>query len=373
MIADRKRMAAYEQALRQAVKPGSVVLDIGTGTGICALLACRLGARRVYAIEPSAVVEAAKEIARSNSYADRIEFIQSWSTQVSLPEKADVIVSDLRDILPFFRRHIPSIADARRRLLAPGGLLIPQRDTVWAAVAEASGLHDSFVSPWSGNGHGFDMQAARRIVTNTWRKGRVTPEQLLAPPRCWATLDYASVENPNATAEIRWTAARGGTAHGLVLWFDSSLAAGVCLSNAPGATELIYGSAFFPWCEPVPIAAGDVVLCTLDASLTGEEYVWRWETRVWNRGDPKQVKAEFQQSTFFGGCISPEQLHKRAASYVPALNEEGKIDQFILQSVDSATPLGDIADQLRRRFPTRFAGRQEALTRVGELSLKYSR
>ena len=50
MIADQPRMDAYLQALRQTVKPECVVADIGTGTGIFALLACKFGARRVYAI-----------------------------------------------------------------------------------------------------------------------------------------------------------------------------------------------------------------------------------------------------------------------------------------------------------------------------------
>ena len=53
MIADAARMGAFARALGQAIKPGAVVIDIGTGTGICALLACRHGARRVYAIEPT--------------------------------------------------------------------------------------------------------------------------------------------------------------------------------------------------------------------------------------------------------------------------------------------------------------------------------
>ena len=140
MIADATRMGAFARALGQAIKPGAVVIDIGTGTGICALLACRHGARRVYAIEPDDAIQVAREIAAANGYADRIEFIQAISTQVTLPERADVIVSDLGGVLPWFQRHIPSIVDARARFLAPGGVLIPQQDVGWAAVVEAHEL-----------------------------------------------------------------------------------------------------------------------------------------------------------------------------------------------------------------------------------------
>ena len=95
MIADRVRVRAYAEALRQAITRDSVVLDLGTGTGIFALLACRFGARRVYAIEPSDAVQVAREIAAANGFAGRIEFWQALSTDVTLPERADVIVSDI--------------------------------------------------------------------------------------------------------------------------------------------------------------------------------------------------------------------------------------------------------------------------------------
>ena len=147
-IRDRRRVDGYAAALRRRITPGSVVVDIGTGTGIFALLACELGARRVYAIEPGDVIHLAREMAAANGCADRIEFIQSASTRAAPGEPADVIVSDLRDVLPLFGEHLPAIVDARRRFLAPGGSLIPARDTLWAAPAHAPGLYGRYAGPW---------------------------------------------------------------------------------------------------------------------------------------------------------------------------------------------------------------------------------
>src|SRR5690348_6180833 len=112
MIADRGRTDAFARALRQVIEPGCVVLDIGTGTGIFAMLACKYGAGRVYAVEPSDAIQVAREIAVANGYADRIEFIQDRSTRINLPERAQVVVSDLRGVLPLLQHHLISIADA---------------------------------------------------------------------------------------------------------------------------------------------------------------------------------------------------------------------------------------------------------------------
>jgi protein arginine N-methyltransferase 1 len=373
MIADDVRMAAYEQALRRTVRPGSVVVDIGTGTGIFSLLACQFGARKVYAIEPDPAIEVAREIAAANGYLDRIVFIQGLSTRITLPERADVIVSDIRGVLPLFQHHIPTIVHARQRLLTPGGVLIPQRDTVLAAVVDAPELYARHMTPWAQRPFGLDMQAAQRIVSNTWLKRRVTPDQLLLEPKSWAVLDYSTVENPNVSEVLSWTATRSGIGHGLTVWFDAMLADNVGFSNAPAAPELIYGAAFFPWTQPVTIDPGDSVTVALRADLVGEDYIWRWDTTVLDAGRPGQVKAKFNQSTFFGVPVSPAHLRKRAESYVPVLDDEGRIDQFILAAMDGETPLGKIARRVCDRFPSRFAEAPDALNRVSDLAQRYSR
>src|SRR5688572_6412577 len=109
MIRDRIRTDAYARALEQVVRPDSVVLDVGAGSGMFALLAARSGARRVFAVESGDVIELGRELATANGLADRITFIQSLSTRIDLPEPADVIVSDLHGVLPTYTAHIPSI------------------------------------------------------------------------------------------------------------------------------------------------------------------------------------------------------------------------------------------------------------------------
>ena len=374
MITDTVRMDAYVRALGQVVKPGAVVLDIGTGTGIFALLACRMGARRVYAVETSDAIDIAREIALANGYADSIEFIQGLSTQVALPEPADVIVSDLRGVLPFHGQHLPVIADARRRLLAPGGSLIAQRDTLWAACVEAPGLHLGTARRWSENAFGLDMRAALKLVTNQWSRVRLTREQMLTDPQLLGAVDYATVETPHfPAATARATAARRGTGHGICAWFDAELAQGIGFSNAPGEPELIYGQAFFPWPEPVGVEAGDALAFTLRADLVGSEYLMAWSTRIFDGSDPARCKAQFSQSSFFGQPLSPARLRKLSATHVPALNDDGRIDTLSLEMMNEGKSLGEIAHQLARQFPERFERWEDALTRVGELSARYSR
>lgn len=372
LIADKVRTGAYPEALRATVRPDSVVLDIGTGTGFLALLACQFGARKVYAVEPADVIGLAREIAEANGYAERIEFIQDLSTNITLPEKADVIVSDLHGILPFFQHHIPAIIDARRRLLKPGGKLIPSRETLWVAVADAPALYRN-VANWEGNGLGLNLGSGQRVATNNTWKGRVRPEELLTPPKCWATLDYTQVESPNVAAELEVRVERSGTGYGLSVWFESVLAEGIEFSNSPEAPETIFGSLFFPWSQPVPLAEGDIVRLKLQASLTGEDYIYAWDSVVLDQGKPGKLKADFKQSTFFGAPLSLASLRKRAASHLPSLNKKGEIDRFVLAHMDGTKSSEQIARQLTELFPDRFRNFAEALTRVGELALKYSR
>ena len=373
MIDAGPRVNAYVKALQQAVTADSVVLEIGTGTGFFALLACQLGARRVFAIEPEDVIAVAAKTAAANGYAGRIDFIQDLSTRVTLPERATVLISDLRGVLPLFGRHIPAIVDARRRLLAPDAVIIPRRDEMWAAVVTAADVYEGLVGPFGAPHHGLDLSASLPFVVNHLGRARFGSEQILLEPRRWASLDYESVEDADACAELRWVATRRGVGHGLAVWFETLLTSGVALSSAPSAPRSIYKHAFFPWEAPVELEPGDTVAVLLRADLVGEDYVWAWNSRVLRQGREGEVKAHFTQSTLRGTPLSPARLRKRAEGYRPRLDEPGEIDRFILSLMDGQTSQGDIARQALQRFPARFVSWHAALTHVGDLSLRYSK
>jgi len=372
MIADAGRIKAYLQALRQSIVPGAVVLDIGTGTGIMAMLACQCGAARVYAVDPSDLVDVGRELSALNGYADRIHFIQALSTDIALPEPVEVIVSDLRGSIPLFQRHIPTIVDARRRFLAPGGRQIPRADTLWAAVVESPEQYQKLTAGWQEDVFGLDFRPGRALIAHEIYAASSSPLTLLAAPSCWAKLDYAAIKNPDVQGTITCEVERRGTGHGLLLWFDTMLAPGVAFSNAPGEDH-VYGRNLFIWPESVDLAPGDQVTVNLAADLVGDDYTWRWDTRILDQGQPGRLKANFHQSTFYAALASPANLRPRAPAHVPVLSQDGRIDQFVLNLMDGNNSLGDIARRVAAAFPARFAGENEALARVGELSLKYGR
>ena len=308
MLADAPRMDAYGAALRHVIRPDSVVMDLGCGPGVFALLACKLGARRVYAVEPNNVVGLAREAAAANGFVDRIEFFEKLSTEITLPEPATIIVSDLRGVLPFFEQNIQSIIDARTRLLALGGVLISRRDILWAAVVEAPEQYAELVNPWQKQ-FDLDLSAGIRFITNNWRKTHIKPDQFLAEPVCWNTIDYYEVDDCDARAEISWRAARSGTAHGFAVWFDSELADDIRFSNHPAAPRMIYGQGFFPFSQPVFVSESDRIDLRLAANFVQDNYVWRWDTEF---RDHEEIKASFKQSTFYGAPLSTAQLRKSA-------------------------------------------------------------
>ena len=306
MIADRVRMSAYRRALARAIKPGAVVLDLGAGTGIMALLACQLGAARVYAVEPSDAIAVGIELARANGFAGRIEFVQDPSLDVKLTRRAGVIVSDLRGILPLHGLHIPSIVDARKRLLAPAGVMIPRRDTVRAQLVCAPALDAEIRRPWSDAPFGLDLTPALRWAAHQWRKADLSRMRRIGRPATLLELDYRTIESPNARGEAQWRIAEPATVHGLGVWFDAELADGVGFSNAPSRPRAIYGQALFPFAEPLRLARGDRVQLMIAANLVAGSYVWQWHTSV--SGANGRAKANLRQSSFQGTPVSPGRL-----------------------------------------------------------------
>jgi methylase of polypeptide subunit release factors len=82
------------------VSEGDVVIDVGTGTGVLAIIAAKLGASRVLAVDNSPEVE---DVGRANAEAhgvsDRIEFHQGdLFDPIDEGIEADVIIGDVSGV-----------------------------------------------------------------------------------------------------------------------------------------------------------------------------------------------------------------------------------------------------------------------------------
>jgi protein arginine N-methyltransferase 1 len=372
MIADKGRTSAYARALEARITSSSVVLDIGTGPGILALLACRAGARKVYAVEPDDVIQVAREAAAANGVADRIQFVQAITTNIDLPERVDGIVADIHGVLPLLGNSVVSILDARERFLKPGGWIIPGRETIWAAPVSSPSAHERTVEAWTTE-YGFDLTAARMRSANEWSKRSLQADDLLDEPRRWAMLDYSTLDSPNVGGEMTWTVARAAVGHGVSVWFDAETAPGIAFSNSPMAGEQhVYGQGLFSWPDSVALSAGDEIRFRLRADLIGEEYVWRWDTIVTD-GSSGAERVAYRQSTWQAAPINPERLRRRAGTFVPVLGDDARIDRHILELMDQKMSLGDIAVKVAATFPSSFRNTDVALARVGWLSQRYSK
>jgi len=371
MLADSVRTEAYVRALREAVTPGCTVLEIGTGTGLFAMLARKWGAGQVFALEVLDTIDLAPQVAEANGIADGIEFIKGFSTRMELPVKADVLVSDLRGTLPLYRMHLPSIIDARERLMAPDGVQIPQRDRIYGAVVETPSMFRRLQGPWESDRFDLDHSVISSVAANTWRRWRqadMGDAKLLTSPAEWLTIDYTRVLEPHCSGDMQWTIERAGTAHGLNLWFDATLLHGIEYSTAPDGPELVYGNAFFPLRHSVEVDEGDEIRCSLRADLIGGRYTWTWRTSILSDGSQP---VEYAQSTFYSTPLGTRDVAAQELDHAPRLATEGRLLGTALQLMDGSRTLEVIAAELEREFPSRFNEWDSAIAWVRHLSREY--
>lgn len=163
MLRDDYRNSVYEAAIsrsidafRQHHQRNPVILDIGTGTGLLALLCARYGAEAVFAVEMfDLLAETAQEIIHHNGVSDKILIVQGRSSDVeALPVPVDIIVSELLDSALLGESVIPSHADAINRFIDPS--TIPAIDGSTEVNGESAKLYplENRVIP-----HSAEMQA----------------------------------------------------------------------------------------------------------------------------------------------------------------------------------------------------------------------
>jgi len=370
MVEDTVRMTAYYEAMKRHIRPGSVVVEIGSGPGVMAFLACQLGAARVYAIEPDPSIEVAKRLAVTNGFADRIVFLRKLSTEVELPEQGDVLLSDLRGQLPLHQTHIPSIRDARTRLLKPCGQQLPQRDRLMVGLSRDEESYRAVVRPWEANEYGLDLHEGRRYAINS-RSG-VNWRQLvsLGEAQSWATIDYRTVESPNVSGKVEFELPAGEMVNGLQLWFEAEVCDGVGYSTGPDRPVQVYSRTWLPLEQPVVGAPGERLALQLAMNFVDGDYVMRWAVDVLPV-DGAAPRASFRQSTFAGLIFSPADMRRHEPGFVPMPGGKTGLTRFVLEQFDGKASVAVIATAARAKHPAELKTDGEAVALVRDLARRF--
>lgn len=220
MLHDLRRIDAYQRAIREIVKPGDIVVDAGTGTGLLAFLAIQAGASHVHAIEETLIIKTAREIAQANNLSDRVTFYHANSKTVELAQQADVLVTETIGHLAFEEQILETMLDARRRLLRPEGKIIPQRLTLQAAPVAANEIYRFYLERWKERICGLDFSVMRRLAANNIYIADFQVEHLLSIPHPAFSFDFLGDNCLNTHSTI-FDIHRNETLHGFLFWFDA--------------------------------------------------------------------------------------------------------------------------------------------------------
>lgn len=360
MILDDTRMNAYLSALQAAVTPDSVVLDIGTGTGVFAFMACRYGARHVYAVEPLPPIHVGQQSAYDNGYADRITFIQGLTTNIELPEKVDIIIGDLRGQMPINEGNIEAFADARKRFAKPSTIIIPQKDVMWIApAAPEPDWHEGIGKyPWLDNKYDLDLSAGYPYVINHPHgsdRHFDSRDVLLADETLLFELDYYQTEPTAIDRHFEWIANSDRTLSAWLMWFDAHIDNNNFYSGAPGKIRKhrVYGQFALPLEHPCAVAEGDKLELHVQIRQIRGRYIWAWDSRV--TGVDGTVKCEYKQSNFTSQALALKNQLNQVLGREQRLNPQGQALQLALAYLaEDAMDETDLRAALMQNVPQLF-------------------
>ena len=279
MLNDEIRVEAYEKAILRGVKEGDVVVDVGAGTGLLSMLACRAGARRVYAIEETRIIDLARSLAKDNGYEQRITFLRGNSRKLELPERADAVVTETIGSFVFSEEIVSTLEDARARFLKPGGVLIPERVTVFLAPIES---FEEGVGLLERPIRGLDFRhAAVCLARDTVTAARkIERRHYLDEPRAVYDIDFKTVAaSMSFDRTLCFTARREGTLHGFVGSWSAILHGDVVLACDPAGPPVTWPPLLFRLPESLPVRAGDrITLHFTKKDRPG--WSWTWQAQV---------------------------------------------------------------------------------------------
>jgi len=365
MLADRERVETIQRAIAATVRPGDIVVDVGTGTGAFALFAAKAGAARVYAVERGEVAELAQEMMRENGVDDVVRVVRADAGRWVPPEPVDVVIfEDFADV-----GVGPEIARLSRhwtKHLAPGGRFVPESVSVHVAAVEHESEHLRGF-PWpNSRAYGLDVTPMRALADNARTNCHILPSHVLSDTRVVVTHRLGEPLDANVDYAVELRINRRGRLHGLAVFFELDLGSGIRFSNAPAPVPTIWQCAFLHTRDAAPVDASDVVRLEIGHFPWGPEtWHWRWEMDV--RSEQGAPRHHERRSSLFSETLSIAGLRAMSLDQPAPLGSELDKLRECANLIDGERSYREVAALLIERLPEDFDGLDDAATYVRQI------
>ena len=277
MLKDQTRTLAYRSAIYQnaSMFKGKVVLDVGCGTGILSMFAARSGAKHVIGVDMSNIITMARKIVDLNGFSDKITLIQGKMEEIELPfPKVDIIISEWMGYFLLYESMLDTVLFARDKYLVPGGLIFPDKATMYVAGIEDGDYKEEKIGFWR-DVYGFDYSPFQEIVMSEPLVDVVDQRTVStsAAKICELDLYTVKVEDLAFSSNFHLKATRDDQVHALIVWFDIEFAEcdiPLHFSTGPYAKYTHWKQTVFYLSDVLTLNTGELIHGSISSSPNAE-------------------------------------------------------------------------------------------------------
>lgn len=224
MLKDEVRTRTYQMSIldNKHLFAGKTVLDVGCGTGILSMFAVQAGARHVYAVDCSSIVEKAKQIIELNGFGDSITVIKGKIEEVELPvPQVDIIISEWMGYFLLYESMLDTVLFARDKWLVPDGLIYPDKAVMYICALEDAQVKHDRIDFWE-DVYGFNMSPIKEIALREPVVDVVDAKAIVtnAVPILKLDILTCTKEDLEFTVPFQLLVQRNDYIHGLVAYFE---------------------------------------------------------------------------------------------------------------------------------------------------------